>query len=48
MISQVFIIALGLFLIGKGLVVPDYLNIALGVLIVAFASSTLYRLKVGK
>jgi hypothetical protein len=48
MFTQAFIVAMGLFLIVRGTTAGDYTSVVLGVLVAAFASSTLYRLKTGK
>jgi hypothetical protein len=48
MFTQVAIVALGVFLIIRGTVSGDYVAIGLGVLIAAFAASTLYKLKTGR
>jgi hypothetical protein len=48
MFTQASIVALGLFLIVRGTTTGDYTSVVLGVLVAAFASCTLYRLKTGK
>jgi hypothetical protein len=46
--SQVAIVIIGLFLIVVGIRDGDYLNIGLGVMVAAFAGTTLYKLKTGE
>ena len=48
MFSQAAIVVLGVFLIVMGLREGDYLNVGIGILVGAFAASTLYKLKSGK
>ncbi len=48
MFSQIAIVLVGVFLVAIGFREGDYLNVGLGILIVAFAGSTLYKLKTGK
>lgn len=48
MFTQVAIIVLGVFLIIRGATSGDFIAIGLGVLVAAFASSTLYKLKTGR
>lgn len=43
--SQIAIIVLAVFLVAMGLREGDYLNVGLGILVGAFAASTLYKLK---
>jgi hypothetical protein len=46
--SQIAIVLLGLFLIAMGFREGDYINVGSGILVAAFAASTLYKLKYGK
>jgi hypothetical protein len=48
MFSQVAIVVLGIFLVAMGLRDVNYLNVGVGILVAAFAISTLYKLKSGK
>lgn len=48
MFSQLAIIILAVFLVVLGLREDDYLNVAVGALLGAFAATTLYKLKTGK
>ena len=48
MFSQVAIVVLGIFLVAMGLRDGNYLNVGVGILVAAFAVSTLYKLKSGK
>ncbi len=48
MFSQIAIVIMGLFLVVIGFREADYLSVGLGILITAFAGSTLYKLKAGK
>ena len=48
MFSQVAIVVLGVFLVAMGLRDDNYLNVGVGILVAAFAISTLYKLKSGK
>ncbi len=48
MFVQIGIIALAMFLVVMGLREGDYLNVGLGLLVGAFAASTIYRLKTGR
>ena len=45
MFSQVAIVVLGIFLVAMGLRDGNYLNVGVGILVAAFAISTLYKLK---
>lgn len=48
MFSQAGIIAIGLFLVVMGVREADYLNVGLGLMVAAFAASTIYKLRSGK
>ena len=48
MFSQVAIVPIGLFLVVVGLASGDYLNVGLGLMVAAFAGTTLYKLRSGK
>lgn len=48
MLSQVAIVIIGLFLLVMGIRDGDYLNVGLGVMVAAFAGTTLYKLKTGQ
>ncbi len=48
MFSQAAIVVIGLFLVIVGLGKGDYLNLGLGLMVAAFAASTLYKLRSGK
>ena len=48
MFSQIAIVIIGLFLILMGVRDGDYINVGLGVMVAAFAGTTLYKLKIGK
>jgi len=48
MYSQVGIIIMGLYLIVDGLLDSQYLHAGIGLLVGAFAATTLYKLKTGK
>ena len=47
MFSQLAIVVLSIFLIAMGLREGDYLNVGIGILVGAFATVTLYKLKTG-